>query len=270
MERNHCMNAITIRNGKTSNLLALSVTLLVASLSIPQAKAQLFYEGFDRPATGGVETLPTYNSSWHAVKGVTSGLVTDITSATSGEYFGVSDANGNPNSTPGFLIGGSNAGSTTYYAAYTTLASSLTIPTGTSITWTMGNNTTGAGVRILVQSGGNWYTTGGAWYQNTAAFSSDANFAAATTSSITYNYTFATTGWRAVTLTPGGNFTLEPQPGTSTLPSNQITAIGFFMYGTNGNVFRLDSLTVVPEPSSFVLLGLGMGALGLARLRRKS
>ncbi|PAW78776.1 MAG: hypothetical protein B9S32_05175 [Verrucomicrobia bacterium Tous-C9LFEB] len=254
-----------------TDLLALFLILLASCLFGPQAKAQLFYEGFDNSTGSNILGIGNYGSSWHAVMGVANNPVTDITSATSGNYFMINGGAGNPNASAGFLSGGSTAtGSTTYYAAYTTLASSLTIPTGTAITWTMGNNVTGMGVRLLVQSSGNWYTTGGAWNSNTTAFSTDSAFASAATASITYTYTFATTGWRSVTLTPGENLVLEPQPGASTLPTNQITAIGFFMYESNGNITRLDSLTVVPEPSSFALLGLGAGALGLLRLRRKS
>ncbi len=248
---------------------ALFCLLLASCLLATQVKAQLFYEGFDNNTGSNILGIGNYGSSWHAVMGMANNTITDITSATSGNYFMINSGTGNPNTSTGFLSGASTAGSTTYYAVYTNLISSLTIPTGTALTWTMGNNTTAAGVRLLVQSGGNWYTTGGAWNSNTNAFSTDSAFSAATTASLTYTYTFATTGWRSVTLTPGENLVLEPQPGASTLPSNSITAIGFFMYGTNGNTFRLDSLTVVPEPASLALLGLGAGTLGLLRLRRK-
>lgn len=255
---------------RSTDIFALFLILLVFCLFGPQVKAQLFYEGFNNSTGGNIMGIGNFNSSWHAAIGASDLAVTDVTSATSDNYFLVSALAGNPGPSNGYLSAFISRGGavTTFGAVYTTLASALTIPNGTSITWMMGNASTTQGVRILVQSGGNWYTTDGVWNANVSATNSGADFTLKN-SDVAFSYTFSKNGWRAISsLTPGDAFSLGPQGQNATLPSNEITAIGFFMYGNSG-AFRLDSLTIVPEPSSLALLGLSVGALGWRRLRRK-
>lgn len=255
--------------------LKLKFIALVTCLSAAgaTAKAQVIYsEDFTRSNTGGNFAVNTLG--WNAYF---SGTASDISS--SNTQVAITPAAGNPNTTYGALYAAPSANNQ-IFAAVESLSTSLVIPTNGAgvITWTMGNGNTSSTVRILIQIGGNGTTNSGTWYASSTAFSSSTSYASfsafssANTASVTQTLSFssAAASWMSFTLDPGTQMSLGSVL-TSDLSSNAVTGIGFFMANsTSGQNFRLDTLTVVPEPSSAGLLAATGAALIFGIFRRRS
>ncbi|WP_043585773.1 hypothetical protein [Geminisphaera colitermitum] len=238
------MNTQTIRC-----LLALtagSISILAAPLGATSNELyKQTFDGFSAQTNKAITTI----SGWNAYAGATAGTAT-----TSNVYI-IGGYKGNPNGDYGFLAINS-AGITTPYLAIGTITP-INI-TDTTVTWTMGNASTGSKVQLMVQSGGEWYVSSGT-YSNSSTYTAG-TFASAETASVTQTLNFSTATWNAFALNPG---TAMSVGATAALPSSSITGIGFYVTNASGLV-RLDTLTVtsaaVPEPTAATLL---LGTLAL-------
>lgn len=172
-----------------------------------------------------------------------------------------------------FIASGPNISTLLWTDEYTVDRSVFAV---SSITFNMGNASTGSIARVAVEIGGAWYATDQT-FQNTVTTSSAANFAA-NAQTMTFSFTSEATAWRALSFaTPDpltadttafslGGTTLE-----SILPTGDITAFGIYM--TSQNTMRFDTFTIeataaVPEPSTYAILA-GLAVLGCGTLHRR-
>lgn len=189
---------------------------------------------------------------------------------------------GNPSTPNGYLALNNSSLSPNYansFAIVENFASGLNI-SGSTITWTMGNNSTAMTARLLIQIGGDGTAGSGTWYASSQAFSnstvynSQVAFAGASTASVTQTLTFSTAAsdWLSFTLAPGTTMSLGSVLG-SDLSSSQITGIGLLVTTPNSSVIgRFDTLTVtVPEPSTIAMFAGGLAFVLFGyRVRRKA
>jgi hypothetical protein len=245
--------------------------LFLVMTGLGSLQAQVFVEKFTNTTGTGTNTGTI---GWSSYYGSTAIVHTNDTSTyiaqSNQDRVTLAYASSNPKTDAyGFLSFQVSSTSTTIgAAAVTTFSSGYYLTNGSSISWTMGNTTTTATVRLLVQVNGSWYASSTA-YSNATAISTALNFANATTSSVTYgvNFSTAASNWMSFTLTSGSVMSLGSAL-TSDLTSNVITGIGFYAVSDAKNtVIRLDSLTVVPEPSTYALFVLSLGLL-FFRFRR--
>jgi len=181
-------------------------------------------------------TVPVLNQNkavnsvgWSAYSGATA---TDVSSPVANPAF-LGGALGNPNATPGYLALIPTAGTVA------SVQTGLALTQVGSISWNMNGSSTGGSIRLLIQTGGNWYASSAVF---TPTYTG--TFASGTPAQVAFSTTFTTTAsaWRSFTLTPGSAMTLGPVL-SSDLPSNPtITGIGF--YDAAPIVTRLDTLQV--------------------------
>lgn len=249
-------------------LLGLGAILLGAG---PAWGQTLYSETFTNSGASS-KSVSAFNPSWHSYEGT---AATDISSTSSGtnDYTAITatDAYGT-----GYLA---VASATQNYSVVGAFASGFVVPTGSTISWTMGNSKTAATVRLVIQIGGDGSVGSGTWYASTSTFSNTTAVGSAmafetATSGVAFSLNFTTTAsaWQTLTLSPGSTMSLGSNP-TSNLASSTITGIGFYVNNQSSSD-RIDNLTVtaVPEPSASALLGLGALGLGglLFRERRRA
>jgi len=178
----------------------------------------------------------------------------------------IANVAGNP-STDGnsFLFAQNPNTASQIFAATTTFASI----NPTTITWKQGNSDTAIQVRLMVQSGGNWYASSTA-FTNASTYTAATFSSAGNAADVSKSFTFTTSAsaWRSLTLTPGTSLILGSVIG-SNLSSSSITGVGFFVSEPSLNQkARLDTLEIVPEPTTIVMFGLGLA--GILCLRKRA
>ncbi|PAW75730.1 MAG: hypothetical protein B9S32_17460 [Verrucomicrobia bacterium Tous-C9LFEB] len=253
--------------------------LLLTFLSLaPAAHAQLYSETFNN---SGGSNLMTATSSWYTYAGATATNLSNYMPATNTisntvDYAGISNANGNPKDTKGYLFFVNNATPAQTFGSVHTFGTGLTLANGDSITWTMGNNKTTATVRLLLQIGGDGSIGSGTWVasnstkNNSTAYVTAASYSDAQTSDVTFsvNYSSTASNWSAFTLDPTGGSMSLGSTLSSDLSSSTITGIGFYVVDSSASVVRIDTLQIIPEPTSIALLVFSFGTLLLGSGRR--
>jgi hypothetical protein len=160
------------------------------------------------------------------------------------------------------------------------VANGATFTTGQigSISFYLGNGSTGTPVKIAIQVGGAWYVSA-ADFTSDLAVSSAADFNARATEK-TFTFTRDAAAWRTLNFTPGsnplqdngaGNLAVGGSSLVANLIDGNVTAFGFFVPSGATATVRVDTFTItaIPEPSTFAALA-GFGALGCAALRRRA
>ncbi len=237
--------------------LQVALLCLVTSASLP---AQLPYnENFNNPGGNAAVSLV----GWNSYLGSLAEDYTNTAPGTGQNRIGLSNIPGNPAVPNGFLFAFNQQTLDLTFAATVT---GLTLDNPELFTWRMGN--AGAQeIRLLVQIDSNWYATD-------SVFTTTPGFTAATfTSSAeikSFTFTTEASSWRDFTINPGVEMTLG-SVRTIGLPSAAVTGVGFYMnhVGLPDPVTtRIDTLSIVPEPTSVALLTLGLGAM-VWRIRRR-
>ncbi|MBN8709342.1 MAG: PEP-CTERM sorting domain-containing protein [Verrucomicrobia bacterium] len=231
-------------------------------LTLACSHAQVIYQELFNNTAGSNQSESTIG--WTSYWGSTGTIITAEIDKTF-----IAPLGGNPSTPNGYLALNNSSLSPNFansFAMVENFSSALNIA-GSTVTWTMGNNSTAMTARLLIQIGGDGTAGSGAWYASSQAFSnsivynSQPAFATATTSSVTQTLAFSTAAadWRSFTLTPGTTMSLGSVLG-SDLSSSQITGIGLLVATPNSSVIgRFDTLTVtVPEPSSIAMFAGGL------------
>ncbi|PAW75732.1 MAG: hypothetical protein B9S32_17470 [Verrucomicrobia bacterium Tous-C9LFEB] len=262
----------------TTRFLALAplflAVLLLTSLPLP---AQLYLQNFTN-VNGSSSNTNSGSVGWStyfATSTQSTSIVNQTTLSTfSGDYSAITNGLSNPSSAGyGFLAFVTNNSTTGVFGSVTSLGSGISVANGTSINWVMGNNNTQSKIRLLVQVDGFWYASSTTFSNiSTNTVSSAATFKDANIVTNTYGLNFSTTAanWTSFTLDPGNaTMSLGTQMATD-LTSNLLTGIGFYAVDTGTAVVRLDTLQIVPEPTTYALIGLGIAVLGLSLRHRAS
>lgn len=245
------------------------IAAVMAALLTTVASAQVLYqEDFERSNVGGNNAVNTLG--WNAYY---TASATDISAANT--LVAITPVAGNPNTTFGALFAAPTGSQN--FAMVETFASPLAVPIDGSgqISWTMGNTNLSSTVRLLIQLNGTGSVNSGSWIASIATFSnggyaSFSSFSSAATQDVTFGMAFtqAKESWQNFTLNPGVAMSRGVNPLSNDLTSTQITGIGFYALSTSGDNVRLDTLTVVPEPSTAILAGVtGLVLLALRRRR---
>ncbi len=240
---------------KTHTIPSLLVLALGTLFTSAKLQSQVIYsENFHNTAPSGNMYLA--NFGW-------SGYINSLATTVNAGNAYIPNLAGNPPPDHGYL---SLSGISATYGLIETFSS--IDAAGSEITWSMGNSATSTTLRLLVQSGSEWYASN-ELFSNTGTYT-QATFSAATSDDVRRSLTFSTAAenWRSFTLTPGSEMTLGSI--ASSAISSEITGIGFYVTTTSGTT-RLDSLVVtaaVPEPSAYAAL-FGAVALCAVGCRRK-
>lgn len=200
---------------------------------------------------------------WNAYLGSTATVKSADAGGGSVDRIGISYLAGNPNTSNGYLYTANTLSANQIFA----MTATFTSIAPTTITWREGNSSTGISVRLMVQVGGNWFATDQT-FSNAVAYSTAADFSNSSSADVMKSFSFTTTAssWRNVTLVPGSTLSLGAVLSTD-LVSSSITGIGFFVQSpsTLNVASRLDTLVIVPEPQTPILLGLGFALLLFGR-----
>lgn len=232
---------------------------------ISPVRAQVLYsQTFDYAATTSTNAASV---GWHGYIGSTAYDVTVGRAVVSGqESVKIYGNYGSPQATKGYMALDNFTATADTYITY---VSGLSLAGATTLSWQMSVNSVSNIVQTMVQVGGIWYVSN-ATYSLAASYSTsnlDTNMASAST--CTFDLTTATQ-WTQLTITPGTGYVLASSPSTLDLTTNTITGVGFFASIQGYKTVNFDSIAVsiVPEPSAFTLLTLGL--FGVAALRRRT
>ena len=249
------------------NILTTPISLMILSAASLNATV-IYTENFDNSTS---ENQSSSFIGWEAYTGTSA---TDISAnaPNSGNRMGLSNLSGNPSSSDGYFFA-ANSGSGTQDQIWAGINTGLSLSNVSEISWRMGNSTTVASVKLLVEVGGQWYASATS-FSNSNTYNASSFSSGADTPDIVKNLTFSTDAadWLELNLDPGNSLNIASSP-ISDLPTSTVTGIGFFV--DSGNTFttvRLDSLEIsaatIPEPSSFALM-LILGATSLAVRRAR-
>lgn len=245
-------------------LLTPLVLLAVILMSTP-LQAQLYTENFNNTSGSNTNSASVGWNSYFTTSATDFSNLSAASLSGTVDYVTISNADGNPMGVKGYLAFANNVTTTNAsFASVKAFASGLDLANGYTISWTEGNNNSSAAVRLLLQIGGTGTVGSGTWVASTSTFTTSsanlcvtaASFSAAVTANLTKTVTFSTDKalWSSFTLNPTSSMTLGSAL-TSDLSSSTITGIGFYLYDTTQSVVRLDSLQIVPEPTTYALVG---------------
>lgn len=254
----------------------MSLVALICVANISLMQGALYTETFDNTTSGN---LKAGDLGWSAFVGSSALNVTNVAGVTGMDYVAGSLGAGSPASPTGFLFANNGATANQTFGLVDTFTSGLSLTSGDTISWRMGNNLTSATAQILIQIGGDGTVGSGTWYVSTMAKSNSSTFStstfsqsdAATIAAVSFSLTFdpSASNWKNFTLSDGVSMSVGSALATP-LSSTTITGIGFYLVdGAVGNTMRFDTLQIIPEPSVQALAGMG-GLFLLLGLRRQA
>lgn len=270
---------------RTPKLAIIAVVSALSLFAVMEAKSQIIYKedfNYIEPATGNL-AVKAIGWSFYIGSGATD--ASDKNDSTD-SYAAIAGGAGNPNTSKGALFVQKRVAGARDFAAVNAFSAGLDVKSGSSISWTMGNTAKEIKLSLMIQVGGDGTVGSGHWYVSTAQWANQttygtiADFAAATTASVTFSMNFTTSGsaWKELTLVPGSSMavgnTLTSDLGGD--GSVKISGIGFYIMTPDAiGVTRLDTLTIttaaVPEPTmTILLLGVGAVLLGHSAVNKKS
>ncbi len=242
--------------------IALAIGVALASSALTSSAAVLYQQDFLNNT--GVNKGTGYDN-WNSYIGSGASVRTSDPGSGSVDSIALTYLAGNPSTSNGFLYAVNYQTANQIFAATATFSSIAP----TTISWKQGNSATTVGVRLMIQSGGNWYATD-QLFTNSSTYTAS-TFSSSTSADVSKSFEFTTlaSAWRSVTLVSGSTLSLGSVLSTD-LTSSQITGVGFYvqMPSATGSIVRLDTVTVVPEPKTSILIGLGL--IGLLFFRRRS
>lgn len=242
--------------------------MLILAQAAVTVHGALYSETFDNATTGN---LKASDLSWSVYAGSTAtnlSSVNDAGAPATTDYAGVSPTD--------FLFVNNAVTANQTFALVRTLPSSLTLTSGNTFSWQMGNATKNATAQLMIQVGGSWFVSTSV-KQNTSNYSIGSDFinavnASSADVSFSLNFDPSVSAWKSVDLTPGSTLAIGPAIATPFNSSITITGVGFYMVdtGATGQSMRIDTLQIVPEPNALALVGLGgmLLVFGARRQRR--
>jgi hypothetical protein len=269
---------------KRTLLVTVFAGAILLSMQVTHAQVPIYREVFGN--TSGNTNANLNLVGWSGAWGPTA---TD-SSNPSPNNFGISSALGDPQNLDNINAGGSSlsmanglaftsgtGASLNNWIAYTT---GYTVDTTANpiqdISFYAGSAANGTfgipGFRIAVQIDGNWYASTTV-LANTVAVSSAANFNTGA-QQVIFNWTTAASAWDSLSFTPSSTLVLGSTLA-SDLPGDNVTGFGLYSDqepGGGNATRRFDTFQIdtVPEPSSVVLVLLGVGVLMSLRHSRKA
>lgn len=246
--------------------------MLILAQAAVTVRGALYTETFENPSTGA--NMQTSAIGWYAYAGNTAINYSTTTSSGSSPFHDYAAV-----STTDFLFVNNAVTLNQTFAVVHEFGTGLTINSGDTFSWQMGNATTAATAQIMIQVGSSWYVSTSV-KQNTKVngYGSGTDFINAVNASsadVSFSLAFdpSTTGWKTVTLTDGvelsiGSTITNPFSSTTT-----ITGVGFYLVDAGASIsqsMRIDTLQIVPEPNALALIGLGgiLLVFGARRSRR--
>lgn len=251
----------TSRHPLHSVTAALVVGVALLSSALPVSAAPLYEEDFLN-STGANKA--TGYVGWSSYIGSAASVRTNDPGSGSVDSIALTYLAGNPSTSNGFLYAVNYQTANQIFAATETFSSIAP----TTISWKQGNSSTSVGVRLMIQSGGNWYATDQVFTNSSTYTASTFSSSSAADVSKSFEFTTLASAWRSVTLVSGSTLSLGSVL-SSDLTSTQITGVGFYvqMPSATSSIVRVDTVTIVPEPKTTVLIGLGL--IGLLFFRRR-
>jgi hypothetical protein len=269
---------------KRTLLVTVFAGAILLSMQVTHAQVPIYREVFGN--TSGNTNANLNLVGWSGAWGPTA---TD-SSNPSPNNFGISSALGDPQNLDNINAGGSSlsmanglaftsgtGASLNNWIAYTT---GYTVDTTANpiqdISFYAGSAANGTfgipGFRIAVQIDGNWYASTTV-LANTVAVSSAANFNTGA-QQVIFNWTTAASAWDSLSFIPSSTLVLGSTLA-SDLPGDNVTGFGLYSDqepGGGNATRRFDTFQIdtVPEPSSVVLVLLGVGVLMSLRHSRKA
>jgi hypothetical protein len=269
---------------KRTLLVTVFAGAILLSMQVTHAQVPIYREVFGN--TSGNTNANLNLVGWSGAWGPTA---TD-SSNPSPNNFGISSALGDPQNLDNINAGGSSlsmanglaftsgtGASLNNWIAYTT---GYTVDTTANpiqdISFYAGSAANGTfgipGFRIAVQIDGNWYASTTV-LANTVAVSSAANFNTGG-QQVIFNWTTAASAWDSLSFIPSSTLVLGSTLA-SDLPGDNVTGFGLYSDqepGGGNATRRFDTFQIdtVPEPSSVVLVLLGVGVLMSLRHSRKA
>jgi len=241
--------------------------LLILAQAAGTVCGALYTETFDNATTGN---LKTSDLSWSVYAGSTAtnlSSVNDAGSPATTDYAGISPTD--------FIFVNNAITANQTFALVRTLPSSLTISSGNTFSWQMGNGSKTATAQLMIQVGGSWYVSTSV-KQNSNNYGVGSDFITAvnaSSSDVSFSLAFdpSVSAWKSVDLTAGSTLAIGSAIATPFNSSITITGVGFYMVDSGtGQSMRIDTLQIVPEPNALALVGLGgiLLVFGARRQRR--
>lgn len=216
--------------------------------------ASIYTENFNN--TAGVDRPVTYLAGLAGYAGATAAATTNAQAS-------IRSATGTGDGSVGYLYVNTSPGG---QFAIVNTGLSLSLGSASKFTWDMQQANSAGHVRILIQLGGSdWYvsnTVVDPLVNATGVFSTPYSTYASELA-----FSLLASNWSTFTLSPETSMAVGSTL-TADLPSSTITGIGFYLTNTSSSwsdVVRLDTVAVIPEPSTVALALLAAGAVFLMR-----